>query len=429
MTARTPRPEDLDLLLAAWLDADAQVREPDHLLADVLARTSRSRPLPAWRLLERWLPMQLALRAQPRVRLVPLLIALAVIVAALVAVALFAGSRRHVPGPFGLAANGQIAFIRDGKLVRENPDGSETVTVLPNSMAQQAPTFSRDGTKIVYKNVLEITPAAGYAERVDVVVADADGSHPLIAVHNVPAGNPVLSPDGRWITYSAAGDHAFVAPADGSAPPTDIGYFEAGAWTPSWSPDNEHLAVASGNGVLWIANRDGSGARRLSRGAYSEVGEKGWSADWSPDGSQLLFGAVAPQQDNGLYLVGLDGAPERLVSPCANNGVWSPDGTLMAYMRCGVGSGPSVVVSDIRGTNVRVLNGYYGWYMPVWSPDQTQIAILDDRPGDANEPGPPVIALVDPLGKAPTVTLPAGTATADPNAGLDGTVTWQRLAP
>ena len=158
MTARTPRPEDLDLLLAAWLDADAQVREPDHLLADVLARTSRSRPLPAWRLLERWLPMQLALRAQPRVRLVPLLIALAVIVAALVAVALFAGSRRHVPGPFGLAANGQIAFIRDGKLVRENPDGSETVTVLPNSMAQQAPTFSRDGTKIVYQNVLEIDP-------------------------------------------------------------------------------------------------------------------------------------------------------------------------------------------------------------------------------------------------------------------------------
>ena len=197
-TPSTPAaPEDLDLLLAAWLDADAQVREArSPARPDVLARTSRSAPAARLAAPRRWLPMQLALRAQPRVRLVPLLIALAVIAAALVAVALFAGSRRHVPGPFGLAANGQIAFIRDGKLVRENPDGSETVTVLPNSMAQQAPTFSRDGTKIVYKNVLEITPAAGYAERVDVVVADADGSHPLIAVHNVSAGNPVLRPTG-----------------------------------------------------------------------------------------------------------------------------------------------------------------------------------------------------------------------------------------
>ena len=53
MTARTPRPDDFDILLAAWLDADAHVREPDHLLASVLDRTSRSRPLPVWRLPER----------------------------------------------------------------------------------------------------------------------------------------------------------------------------------------------------------------------------------------------------------------------------------------------------------------------------------------------------------------------------------------
>ena len=179
MTARTPQPDDFDLLLTAWLDADAQVREPEHLLAGVLARTARARPLPAWRLSERWLPMQLALRAQSRPRLVPLLVALALIVAALVAVGLLAGTRRHVPPPFGLAANGQIAFVSDGKLVRENPDGSATVTLLPNSTASRRRAISRDGTKIVYKNVLEAArrPPSTRSGSI-VVVADADGSHP-----------------------------------------------------------------------------------------------------------------------------------------------------------------------------------------------------------------------------------------------------------
>ena len=31
---------DVDRLLTTWLEADAPVREPDHLLGDVLARTS-----------------------------------------------------------------------------------------------------------------------------------------------------------------------------------------------------------------------------------------------------------------------------------------------------------------------------------------------------------------------------------------------------
>ena len=62
---------------------------------------------------------------------------------------------------------------------------------------------------------------------------------------------------------------------------------------------------------------------------------------------------------------------------------------MLAYVRCGTGVGPSLVVADANGRQIRVLDGYYGWYIPVWSPDQTPIAILDDRPGPANEPGRP----------------------------------------
>ncbi len=434
MTARTPQPDEFDLLLTAWLDADAQVREPEHLLAGVLTRTARARPLPAWRLSERWLPMQLALRAQPRVRLVPLLVALALLVAALVAVGLIAGSRRHVPQPFGLAKNGQIAFINDGKLVTENADGSSSVTLLPDSHGQPDARFSRDGTKLVYLDLLGTSTAPSPARLQDVVVADADGSHASVVAHSVAAVGPMWSPDGRWLSYTLIGDgRAFVVPADGSRPPTDLGFFSAGG-TPSWSPDSVRLAVAADDRDLWLVNRDGTNAHRISHGDYARVGERGSNADWSPDGTRLLFGAVGAGepndiQDTGLYVIGQDGASERLISPCANNGVWSPDGSMLAYVRCGTGVGPSLVVADANGRQIRVLDGYYGWYIPVWSPDQTRIAILDDRPGPANEPGPPVIVLLDPLGKEPPITLPAGNTTLTDDTGPDVTLTWQRLAP
>lgn len=266
------------------------------------------------------------------------------------------------------------------------------------------------------------------------VVADADGSHASVVAHSVAAVGPMWSPDGRWLSYTTIGDgRAFVVPADGSRPPTDIGFFSAGG-TPSWSPDSMRLAVAAGDRELWLVNRDGTNANRISHGDYARVGERGSNADWSPDGTQLLFGAIGagePEdlQDPGLYVVGQDGASERLISPCANNGVWSPDGSMLAYVRCGTGVGPSLVVADANGRQIRVLDGYYGWYIPVWSPDQTRIAILDDRPGPANEPGPPVIVLLDPLGKEPPVTLPAGTTTLTDDTGPDVTLTWQRLAP
>ena len=101
---------------------------------------------------------------------------------------------------------------------------------------------------------------------------------------------------------------------------------------------------------------------------------------------------------------------------------------MIAYMRAGIGLGPSVVIADSTGKFLRSLSGYYGWYMPEWSPDQTRIAILDDRPAPGNEPGPPVIALLDPLGKADPVFIPAGDKPISDEYSPDITVTWQRLA-
>ena len=58
MTTNDPRSTDVGALLTAWFEVDAPTREPDGLVDAALARTARTRPLPAW-LPERWIPMQL----------------------------------------------------------------------------------------------------------------------------------------------------------------------------------------------------------------------------------------------------------------------------------------------------------------------------------------------------------------------------------
>ena len=433
MTSNSPRTDNFDTLMTAWLDADARGPVPDVLLEGVLARTSHTRPLPAWRIPERWIPMQLALRFQPRLRFSPTLVVVALLIVAVVTAVILVGTQRRLPPPFGIADNGRIAFTFDGRLVTQNPDGTSSVVVLPGSIGQRAPSFSRDGTKIVYKSLLGPVETTGYgpSPHVDVIVANIDGSNPVVVSHDVVAGNPLLSPDGRWVAFSTADDHAYVVAADGSGRTTHLGTFGAGAWTPSWAPDSERLAVAGGNGTLWLVNRDGSSAHVITTTHYVEVGQRGSTADWNPAGTRLLFSAGDPEGEHGLYLISLDGSRERLVDLYAGNGVWSPDGSMFAYMRPSgtAPDGASVAIADADGRPIRTLPGSYGWFMPEWSPDQTRVAILDDQTGPNDALGPPVIVILDVLGEADPVTLAAGGGPFPDDATPDFTLTWQRLAP
>src|SRR5262249_30616020 len=159
--------------------------------------------------------------------------------------------------------------------------------------------------------------------------AAADGSNPRVVAHEVAAGNTFWSPDGQWITYSDERRHLFVVPSDGSVEPTDLGDFDGkGGWTATFSPDSQRLAVAVFDGTLWVIDRDGRNGYQVS-GKHQEVAQKGFAADWSPDGRSLVFNALDDDVPN-LYLVGVDGSPEVLLARDAQLGVWSPDGKRIA---------------------------------------------------------------------------------------------------
>jgi Tol biopolymer transport system component len=153
------------------------------------------------------------------------------------------------------------------------------------------------------------------------------------------------SPDGQTMVVNAGGPvesdpnahMAFLRLADGVSErrlELTPHRFQA----PAWSPDGEHLLLAaqgdSGEGVLYLADRQGSPAREVVTFGGSV------SFGWSPDGEKVAYIATDDEQAEApgkLTVVAADGSSEAIASP--EEGVlaffWSPDNEKVAYFLLG----------------------------------------------------------------------------------------------
>lgn len=103
----------------------------------------------------------------------------------------------------------------------------------------------------------------------------------------------------------------------------------------SWSPRGDRIALVTREGTdrqaLWLIAPDGSGARRLVSFAGATYG----GLDWTPDGSSLVYAALAGErmQVFGLRLAG--GPPVQLTHDAADllHPQVSPDGRWIAATR------------------------------------------------------------------------------------------------
>lgn len=423
MTTKRMSEPDFDTLLGAWFEADAHVREPDALVDNALARAYRSRRLRAWLLPEWWIPMQVSMQARAVPRLATIVLLIVLLAAAIVAIAVV-GSARPLPDPFGPAANGRIAYLSHGQVYAADPDGSNAIPLTTGARSAATPAWSRDGTKFAFKL---ISPKPGTDNPTlygDIVVANADGSNLITIDRETQDPGPLTwSPDGRWLVYSKIvgnGDQIFLAAADGSSAPTQIGNPDTINWAAMFSPDGTKILYFVGETHLAVMDLDGSNDRVLNTSPFTGID----SAQWNPDGNSVVASA-ATSDATDLWFLSLDGRPERQLRVAGRAEVgpsWSPDGHRLAYLTSVDGQSFSLVVSDADGTNERAVPGVYSDINPSWSPDGHRIAVINDL-GSVGR-----VRLVDPDGLVEAIEIESAFPDINYVAVRSTPISWQRIS-
>jgi Tol biopolymer transport system component len=378
MTSRQIDQNDLDRLMRQWMDDDALMAEPADLIDRVLVRTRRSRQMPSWLAFDRWIQMQLTLRRTAVPRLAPLLLVLGLIIAMGLATIAYLGSRAKIPPPFGEAGNGRIAYLSGGQIYSAESDGSQALQLTADESGAATPVFSHDGTRVAYKRLTADEPTDDPTLHGDLIVVNADGSNPIVIETRMTGMSPTAwSPDDQELLYSGTTsggpEQIFIASADGSSPPLRVGNQRGENWAPTWSPDAQRIAYVE-NTTIHVMNRDGTGDRAVSTGHYRDQS----GATWNSDGTALVFSAGSPGRHD-LWVVGLDGAPERPLAATPaheDSATFSPDGEWLAYARIAPG-GRSMNVVLVRddGSEERALPGSYGLHGPLWSPDGSLLLV------------------------------------------------------
>jgi Tol biopolymer transport system component len=228
--------------------------------------------------------------------------------------------------------------------------------------------WSRDGSRLlIVRRFIE-----GRAYRVNVFLLNANGVETRVLRMN-GYGFASLSPDGLQIVYSTAESDIYLANADGGDVrllkarhrrwyASEKSWFRTELFAATFSPDGNQIAYVDGMGdwgnSVRVMDADGSHVRVLvdwRRGGRQKgaMDNHVYRLVWSPDGSRLAF-----DTDDGIWVVGSDGAGLRMVIRHGHNPTWSPDGSHLAYAtwrELGTWSGVRLRIADADGSHVQTL--------------------------------------------------------------------------